>query len=124
MKAFDLTFKYKNWKERELNWKIYYVVFAPFAIPFAILFRFLGLTPNVVTWTSILLQFPVIIFFAMGKPWIALLLMALAQVFDIVDGLLARYTGTSNKLQARFLDHIYHTLGVMAFLIGIGFAVN
>lgn len=51
---------------------------------------------NVVTWVSVLMHIPIAVLIAMGEFWWAVPLLIIFGLFDVVDGALARLSGTAN----------------------------
>jgi hypothetical protein len=82
------------------------------------------ITPNQITFLSILVGLAATVFFLLGNPvslLIGALLLEIFYIFDAVDGQLARYKGLSSVTGAYFdyiSNHIIHPL--IFFGIGIG----
>jgi phosphatidylglycerophosphate synthase len=88
------------------------------AVPVALAFGRLGLTPNALT----LIGFAIAIFAAVaaaGQSWLlAGLLVVFGGVFDLFDGALARATGTASRLGA-FMDSVFDRWGEGIIYVGI-----
>lgn len=54
---------------------------------------------------------------------LALLLLVLGELFDWVDGTVARYRGEATKIQADFLGRSYHIMTLAFLFAGIGLGV-
>ncbi|MDP9368047.1 MAG: CDP-alcohol phosphatidyltransferase family protein [Chloroflexota bacterium] len=86
----------------------------------------LGLTPNMLTVIGLLLNALVAIVIATGHPRWGGALLLLASAFDMVDGAVARATGTMTRFGG-FLDstldrysEVVVYLGVLVYLLGTG----
>lgn len=66
------------------------------------LFQRLGVTPNQLTFTGLLLQAGVAVVIALGYLPLAGVLLIFTSIFDAFDGTLARLTGQSSKFGAFF----------------------
>jgi phosphatidylglycerophosphate synthase len=88
------------------------------AVPVALAFGKLGLTPNALT----LIGFAIAIVAAVaaaGQSWLlAGLLVVFGGVFDLFDGALARATGTASRLGA-FMDSVFDRWGEGIIYVGI-----
>lgn len=77
----------------------------------------LGITPNMVTITSLVLASIGAILLAMGKPMVSLFVLFLAGLCDVVDGHLARATNQQTDAGA-FLDSFVDRVSDGVILIG------
>jgi CDP-diacylglycerol--glycerol-3-phosphate 3-phosphatidyltransferase len=88
------------------------------AVPIALFFGRLGLTPNALT----LIGFGIAILAAIaaaGQSWIlAGILVVFGGVFDLFDGALARATGKASRLGA-FMDSVFDRWGEGVIYVGI-----
>jgi phosphatidylglycerophosphate synthase len=88
------------------------------AVPIALFFGRLGLTPNALT----LIGFGIAILAAIaaaGQSWIlAGILVVFGGVFDLFDGALARATGKASRLGA-FMDSVFDRWGEGIIYVGI-----
>jgi phosphatidylglycerophosphate synthase len=88
------------------------------AVPIALFFGRLGLTPNALT----LIGFGIAILAAVaaaGQSWIlAGILVVFGGVFDLFDGALARATGKASRLGA-FMDSVFDRWGEGIIYVGI-----
>ncbi len=78
----------------------------------------LGLTPNMLTVTGFFLNAGVGLVIALGQPQIAGVLLILTSGFDLLDGALAKATGTGSKLGA-FLDSTLDRYSEAIVLLGL-----
>lgn len=84
------------------------------------LFQRLGVTPNQLTLTGLLLQAGVAMVIALGYLPLAGVLLIFTSIFDAFDGTLARMTGKSSKFGAFFdatIDRIAEALVLFGLLI-------
>ena len=71
--------------------------------PLLVLLHKIGVTPDFITWTGFLLLLPAVYFLAKGYFALAALIITFASLFDMLDGALARKTGTKTRFGG-FLD--------------------
>lgn len=98
------------------------------ALPVAMLFGRMGLTPNALTVIGFLIAIVAAVA-AAGQAWLAAgLLVLVGGVFDLFDGALARATGTASRLGA-FMDSVFDRwseavvyVGIVAGLLAAGWA--
>lgn len=77
-----------------------------------------GITPNVLTWIGLLLNFGVAAVLAWGHLFLGGFLVLAAGAFDLLDGAVARVTGRSTKFGA-LLDSTFDRFSEAALLFGI-----
>jgi phosphatidylglycerophosphate synthase len=88
------------------------------AEPIARVFGRVGLTPNALTLVGFGIAL-VAAYFAATQAWlVAGLLVAFGAAFDLLDGALARATGTASRLGA-FMDSVFDRAGEAVVYIGI-----
>lgn len=83
-------------------------------------FQRLGITPNQLTFTGLVLQAGVAVVIALGYLPLAGVLLIFTAIFDAFDGTLARMTGKSSKFGAFFdatIDRIAEALVLFGLLI-------
>jgi len=89
-----------------------------FAVPVALLFGRLGLTPNGLTLIGFAIAL-VAAAAAAGQAWLAAwLLVLIGGVFDLFDGALARATSKATRLGA-FMDSVFDRWGEGVVYVGI-----
>jgi CDP-diacylglycerol--glycerol-3-phosphate 3-phosphatidyltransferase len=84
-------------------------------VPF--LFK-IGLTPDVVTWIGLVINFAAAAVIALGHLLTGGILLLVAGLFDILDGALARYSNKSTAFGA-ILDSTFDRLSEAALLCGL-----
>lgn len=77
-----------------------------------------GVTPNALTWFSLLLAFGAATLIALRQPFAAGFVVLISGLFDMLDGALARLTGKSTRFGA-ILDSTLDRLGEVAILLGL-----
>jgi CDP-diacylglycerol--glycerol-3-phosphate 3-phosphatidyltransferase len=91
------------------------------AVPIALAFGRLGLTPNALTIIGFIIA-AIAAYAAANHQWVAAaLLVIVGGVFDLFDGALARATNTVSRVGA-FLDSVFDRAGEAVLFIGIGVA--
>lgn len=115
IKSLEQNFKKGYKTQGELLNSIFY---RPLAYPFVLLSAKLKLTPNFVTFLSLLSGIVSAIFFGFGQVYYGALFLFLKQYFDLVDGSLARLTKNFSKYGAMF-DAIGDGVGSVAIMLGI-----
>ncbi len=85
---------------------------------FALLVGRLGLTPNALTIIGYVLTFPVVYVLATGQLRLGGVLVALASLFDNLDGALARETGQTTKFGA-FFDSVMDRYSEATIFFGL-----
>lgn len=81
----------------------------------------LGLTPTMMTVSSIIIAICSLFFFARHELLLALLVIILAGVFDIFDGAIARATGKASKYGTvldNTADRIVEAIVLLGFVLG------
>ncbi|WP_457917012.1 CDP-alcohol phosphatidyltransferase family protein [Candidatus Lokiarchaeum ossiferum] len=94
------------------------ILYRPLSYPMVHLSAKLGLTPNFITFISLLCAFIAAIFFGLGHVYLGALFFFLRHYFDCIDGALARLTKNFSKFGAMF-DAVGDGVGVLAVLIAI-----
>ena len=114
-KTLDQDFKKGIKPQGEIINSIFY---RPLAYPFVLLSAKLKLTPNFITFLSLLCAIISAIFFGLGRVYLGALFFFLRQIFDCVDGALARMTNNFSKYGAMF-DAIGDGVGTLIVIIAI-----
>ena len=100
-------------------------VYRGFSIFFNLIFIPLKITPNMVTWLSVVADFLVIYFMSQGQWILAGVLVNLAPIFDSSDGEVARYNrkkyGPKNRKYGVYLDNVVGTIGFSLMILAIGY---
>lgn len=78
----------------------------------------LGFSPNMLTILGFLLTFPVALFLASGRWLLAGILLALASLFDVIDGAVARVMGKVSRFGA-FLDSTLDRFSEAVIYLGL-----
>lgn len=78
-----------------------------------------GLTPDGVTLIGILLHIPVVLLLAVGEPFIAAIVLAVAGLMDFFDGAVAKARGGGSRRGA-FFDSVADRLSDGLLLLGVG----
>ncbi len=94
------------------------ILYRPLSFPMVLLSAKLKLTPNFITFISLLCSIISAIFFGLGRVYLGALFFFLRQYFDCVDGALARMTNKFSKFGAMF-DAIGDGVGVLIVMIAI-----
>ncbi len=79
-----------------------------------------GIHPNAITLLGFLLSLIPPVFYAMGRPVIGAFLLILTNVFDSIDGTLARMSGKETRFGA-FLDSSLDRFSEFALFLGIAY---
>lgn len=79
-----------------------------------------GVHPNAITILGFLLSLIPPVFYAVGKPIIGAVLLILTNVFDSIDGTLARMSGKETRFGA-FLDSSLDRFSEFALFLGIAY---
>jgi len=87
--------------------------------PFIIFFKLIRITPNEITATSIILSFITGVLYSQGMIALAGWMLVISSTLDMLDGRLARETGTTTKAGA-FFDSCGDRYSDIFVLIGIG----
>jgi len=88
------------------------------ALPMVFLFRFLKITPNQVTFLSVLINLISSYFLVYGNLKMFLLLWYTSHFLDYCDGSLARLTGNTTKVLFR-IDHYSDLLKIFSTIIAV-----
>jgi phosphatidylglycerophosphate synthase len=115
LKNLDQDFKKGLKSQGELLNSIFY---RPLAYPFVLLSAKLKLTPNFITFLSLLSAIVSGIFFGLGQVYYGALFFFLRQYLDCADGSLARLTQQFSKFGAMF-DAIGDGVGAVIILLAI-----
>ena len=88
------------------------------SIPFVLAFAKLNITPNIVSFVSLVFGIVSAYYFSVSNILLALMFLYARFLFDNIDGLLAEYTGTKSSLGA-FLDPFFDRIADFAIFAGI-----
>ncbi len=94
------------------------ILYRPLSYPMVLLSAKLKLTPNFITFISLLSSIISAIFFGFGRVYLGALFFFLRHYFDCVDGALARMTNNFSKFGAMF-DAIGDGVGVFVVMVAI-----
>ena len=94
------------------------ILYRPLSYPMVLLSAKLKLTPNVITFISLLTAILSAIFFGIGRVYLGALFFFLRHYFDCVDGALARMTNNFSKFGAMF-DAVGDGVGVLMVMFAI-----
>jgi len=108
-------FKKGNKPQGEIINNIFY---RPISYPMVLLSAKLKLTPNFITFLSLLSSIISAIFFGLGRVYLGALFFFLRHYLDCVDGALARMTNIFSKFGAMF-DAIGDGVGVLIVMVAI-----
>ena len=117
---------YKEMKKRQLedlrNNVCNYHVYKEFSTPFTYAFVKLGISPNAITLSSILLVLAGFYFLSLGTYFgfiIGLLFFALFKIFDMSDGEVVRIQN-SHSIEGAYYDRISHYVFGISLAMGLG----
>ena len=112
----------KSQSNYNVSWDIIFVrPFSRILLYFAVEYR--ALSPNTSTTISnifLLASTIILLFFYNQYYWVAIIFLLLSQVFDHMDGAIARYRGTSSKFGS-FYDKISDAVGFLLLFMVIGY---
>ena len=94
------------------------IFYRPLSYPIVLLSAKLKLTPNFITFISLLSAIISAIFFGLGEVYLGALFFFLRQILDCVDGALARMTNNFSKFGGMF-DAIGDGMGVLIVMVAI-----
>ncbi|UCB43562.1 MAG: CDP-alcohol phosphatidyltransferase family protein [Dehalococcoidales bacterium] len=77
-----------------------------------------GITPNTVTWLGFLIAIGAGVLAGIGHPFVAGFVVLVGGFFDIIDGALARHTGSTSRFGA-ILDSTLDRAGEAVVLLGL-----
>jgi len=98
--------------------------------PFISFFKLIGITPNGITATSIFLSFITGVIYSFGNIALAGWMLVISSTLDMLDGRLARETGTSTKAGAFFdscsdrYSDIFVLIGIAVYFLGKNYSAS